>query len=149
MIEGVENGARRIEPIDQAGIEVRHEELFGCPVENDIAKPGAAIGGNSRKQRNFAGCTVDLVNAAGRSRCPTGCTPLPGHELGIGRPELGALRGAAGIGHHELKAESGGGGEINVWCLIGKLGGIERDTEDLPDVTRLGGEHCGRGDQLP
>ena len=144
VVESIQNGAIEAEAIDQPGIEVGNEELLGRPVEDDVAKPGAAIGGDGGEQRNLAGRAIHLVDAAGRALGATRRAPLAGHELRARGAELAALRVAAGIGNNEVEAEGRGRGQVD----IGHLGVVEGDAEDLPDVARLGGKHRRRGDQL-
>ena len=87
MVEGVGHEARRIEPVDETGIEIRDEELMTCLVEDDIAETRGAIRSDRGEEADRAGRAVDAVDAAGGAAL----APLPGHELGAGLTGLHPL----------------------------------------------------------
>ena len=78
MVERIEQGAGRIEAMNEAGVEIGDEELARGGVEYDVAKSGAAVAGDRGEERNRAGLAVDFPDRAG-------LPPLSGRT---GRPSI-------------------------------------------------------------
>src|SRR5690349_19094437 len=107
MVERIEDRAVEREPVDEAGIEIGHEELLRRRVEYEAAEGRAAIGSNGREQRDLAGLAIDLPDAAGIARRAIRTAPLPGHEARGRVAEGGTRRHTLGVRHRQIEAEGG------------------------------------------
>ncbi len=150
MVERVEDRAVFRQPVDQARIEVGHEELLRARIEHQCAETRPAIGRDRREQRGLAGLAVDLPDRAGIPVHTARAAPLARRKprRRIARPH--ANRIAVRIVHHQVKAERRGGRHID----IGRIRAgrerriVERHTEHQPHIRRARAERRGRVDQL-
>ena len=92
----VDHGARGVDAVDQAGVEVGGEELAVRLVEADVADAGTAVAFDGGEQATRAGQAVDLPDRAGRAAILLG--ELAFHEGGAGLAAAFALRPAVIVG---------------------------------------------------
>ena len=105
MVEAVHHRAVGVETVDQAIVEVGHEELPGGPVKHDGAETGATGAGDRREQGDRAGATVDTIDAARPAALVD--AELAGHPPCVGLALLQAIGTAVavGIGADNVEAE--------------------------------------------
>ncbi|GBE41950.1 hypothetical protein BMS3Bbin10_00006 [bacterium BMS3Bbin10] len=134
MIVGAQIVARQIEPVNEAGIEIRNIELVMRGIEGDIAEAGTAIGRvcepNIGKKRNLARHSVDAPDRAGAT-AQSGAE-LAVHEHGAGLAGHHTFWNAIAVivGDNDLQPERRRRRHID----IGLRSVVERDAEHLADV---------------
>src|SRR5690242_1519092 len=105
--------------VDHAGLEIGHEELLVPPVEGDVpesgARVGAAIQGYLREDRRLVAVSaIELPHGSGPSaRAPHACHPVR-------------------VAVVPMETEGRSCSDVD----IGRRGVVERDAEDLADLSR-------------
>ena len=136
VVVGAKLVAGHVEPVNDAGIKVGHEELEVGRIKGDVAKARAAVGYAAQfdvgKERHLARLAVDAVDRA-RPATEVGAE-LAFHEGGARLARLDPLGYAIAIvvGDDDLQAMHRRCRDIDV----GRVGVIERDAEHLADVAR-------------